>query len=198
MYLFFETIKIVNGEIKNLEYHQKRIDDTFINYYKKPNIFILKNLINIPDEYKFGVVKCKFKYDLEGFNINFSKYTLIQINKLKLVYADHLKYDYKYYDRSGIDNLFKQKQDCDDIIIVKNNRITDTSFCNIVFNNGIKWITPDLPLLNGTCRRRLLEQGRIEAQPIFIDDIYHYKALILINAMRGDDFSSPIDISAIK
>lgn len=198
MYQFFETIKIVDGEVKNLDYHQRRVDESYLFSYKTINNYILKNLINVPEEYKSGVVKCRFEYDTDKYNLTFSKYSLIPINSLKLVYCDNIKYNYKYYDRSKIDNLFKQRQDCDDILIVKNNKITDSTFCNIILFDGIKWITPDSPLLNGTCRRRLLEQGRIEAKPVFVNEIFNYKALILINAMRGEDFLNSISITSIK
>jgi 4-amino-4-deoxychorismate lyase len=198
MYLFFETIKIVDGVIQNLEYHQKRVDETLYNKFSCYNTYILKNIISVPYKNKTGVVKCKFEYNLEDHNINFFNYNLIEINSLKLVKSDSIDYNFKYSDRSAIERLFEQREDCDDIIIVKNDKITDSSFSNLILFDGYKWITPDSPLLNGTCRRRLIEHGRIEARPIYTDDIYNYKSLVLINAMRGDDFKNLIDIAAIK
>ena len=68
-------------------------------------------------------------------------------------------YSLKLTDRSQINRLLKQKGNYDDILIVKNGFITDTSISNIIFYNGSKWITPAAPLLKGTCRDKLLKEG---------------------------------------
>ncbi|HNQ67981.1 MAG TPA: aminotransferase class IV [Bacteroidales bacterium] len=198
MYLFFETIKIVDGVIQNLEYHQKRVDETINCKYSIDNKHILRNIIIVPEKNSVGVVKCKFEYNLENYKMSFSDYKMIEIHSLKLVKSDTIEYNYKYINRSVIEKLLEKREDCDDIIIVKNNKITDTSFSNLILFDGYKWVTPDSSLLNGTCRRRLLEQGRIEAKPVYMDEIYNYKSLVLINAMRGEDFRNQININAIK
>ena len=198
MFRFFETIKIVDGEIKHLDFHQKRVDETIISNYKENSNIILKNLINIPYEFRFGIVKCRFDYNSNSFCSHFTKYIIKPINSLKLVKNDCIDYSFKHTDRSKIDKLLELKEDCDDIIIVRKNKITDTSISNLIFFDGKKWITPDSPLLNGTCRQRLIKQGRIETKPVFMEDLYNYKAVSLINSMRGDNLENTIDISAIK
>ncbi|HOZ29750.1 MAG TPA: aminotransferase class IV [Bacteroidales bacterium] len=198
MYQFFETIKIVDGIIQNFAYHQKRVNESVLHSCKKENFHILRDILTVPDNLKSGVVKCNFFFNENDFMVKYEKYELRNIKTLKLVNGDNIDYNYKYYDRTEIDDLYKQRNDCDDILIVKNNKITDTSISNIVLFDGAKWITPDSYLLNGTCRQRLLEQNRIEAKPVYIDDIFHYNSLVLINAMRGDDFENVINISSIK
>ena len=46
-------------------------------------------------------------------------------------------------NRKNLEKLFLKKDDADDIIIVKNNFITDTSIANIALYNGGNWHTPN-------------------------------------------------------
>ena len=84
------------------------------------------------------------------------------IRTLKLVTANHIDYRYKSTDRSELNRLTAQKGNCDDIVIVKNGFITDTSFTNLALFDGHQWLTPAHPLLAGTQRALLLEQGKIK------------------------------------
>lgn len=90
------------------------------------------------------------------------------------------------------------KDDCDDILIIKNKRITDTSIANIVFYNGNRWITPSQPLLEGTCRARLLSEGGIEVDEIMMNDIKLFSQFKLINAMNEFDSQESYEIKIIK
>jgi 4-amino-4-deoxychorismate lyase len=78
------------------------------------------------------------------------------IESLKLVEDNTISYRHKYSDRSHLLELMNMRGDCDDILIVKDGYITDTSFSNIVFFDGDKWVTPARPLLRGTMRESLL------------------------------------------
>ena len=71
-----------------------------------------------------------------------------------------MNYDLKYFDRKIFDDL-KKNIKADDILIIKNGFITDTSIANILFFDGKKWITPKKPLLKGTVRERLLRMKLI-------------------------------------
>ena len=61
--------------------------------------------------------------------------------------------------------------------------VTDSSYANLVFSDGVKWYTSTSFLLNGTCRQRLLKEGKIEERPIFQKDIPSFGYIGLINAM---------------
>lgn len=197
MFRFFETIKIVDGILQYPEYHQKRMNETMMNFYSEPaHVFVDK--IQIPEMFKTGLVKCRLSYDLSGFNTDFSYYNIKPVKTLKIIECDNADYSYKYTDRSLFDELLKRRNNCDDILIVKNGKITDTGFSNVVLFDGKSFITPDEPLLNGTCRRRMLDQGRIEAKPVFLKDLTDFQYLVIINAMRGDDFENPVLIADIK
>ena len=87
------------------------------------------------------------------------------------------------------------KEKCDDILIVMNGLITDTSLSNLVFYNGATWVTPKKPLLKGTCRERLLEEGQITECDIHVNEINRFIGCKLINAMRLPEEEEMIMIS---
>ncbi len=90
-----------------------------------------------------------------------------------------------------------QKENCDDILIVKNGIITDTSFSNIAFFDGKQWKTPKSPLLKGTCRERLLCEQKIFEKDINLNDLSNYKCYKLINAMRDLSDDESLAISSL-
>jgi len=198
MYRFFETIKIVNGIIQNPQFHQNRIDETLLSCYNlKTNDSIIDSII-VPDEFKSGLVKCRLSYDISEHLSSFQNYEIRKVTSLKLIFCDDIEYKYKYSDRTVINELLLHKEDCDDILIVKNGLMSDTSFSNIILFDGKKWLTPDTPLLNGTCRQRMLQKGRIEESRIAFGDLKNFQNLVLINAMRGEDLENQIPIESIK
>ncbi|HON17298.1 MAG TPA: chorismate-binding protein, partial [Spirochaetota bacterium] len=54
---------------------------------------------------------------------------------------------------------------------------------NIAFYDGEKWLTPTKPLLYGTKREYLLEEGKIVEEEISTRDIKFFYKVSLINAM---------------
>ncbi len=78
---------------------------------------------------------------------------------------------------------------------MKNGFVTDTSYANIVFWDGGKWITPTSPLLHGTARDRLLDSNQITEAEIAIDDLKNYSKAKIINAMI--DMDEGYDINQI-
>jgi 4-amino-4-deoxychorismate lyase len=79
--------------------------------------------------------------------------------------------------------LHKQKGNADDVLIIKNNEVTDTSFANVIFFDGNRWVTPKHPLLPGTQRAFLLENGIISEAVIKFSDIPAFQKIRIINAM---------------
>jgi 4-amino-4-deoxychorismate lyase len=86
----------------------------------------------------------------------------------------------------------------DDILIIKNGFITDTSFSNIAFFDGTQWFTPFTYLLNGTQRQHLLRQGAIVETEITPSDLKQFRYAKLINAMLDLETSPLIDIQNIR
>jgi 4-amino-4-deoxychorismate lyase len=198
MCLLLETIKVENGRLQNPEYHQARIEASSWSLLGINTGIDLKRVVQIPDFGREGVFKCRVVYDTQIRQISFEDYHPKQIQSLKLVYDDDIEYPYKYVDRQAIDRLFEKRGTCDDILIVKQGLITDTSFCNILFYDGIRWLTPHSALLSGTRRRALIRQGMVWPQKTSVGDLDGFSHFMLINAMLDFDEDRANDISKIR
>lgn len=194
----FETIKVIDGVPQHLSWHQSRLNDSYCRYFKRFGGPILEEVIRVPAGYRQGTVKCRFLYNRSAYAAEFSHYSPQTIRSLKLVDGDHIEYSMKYTGRDSLEQLTRQKGDCDDILVVQNGRITDTSYTNIVLFNGELWVTPIYPLLHGTCRARLIKEGRIREGDIRVEDLQHYKTFRLINAMMDFDAQEDRDVAGIR
>ena len=74
MYRLFETIRIANGQPKNISYHQSRMDAAFIAYFRQSPNISLNEVIACPDELGNATVKCRIVYDPLGFAVAYSVY----------------------------------------------------------------------------------------------------------------------------
>src|SRR5512133_3120365 len=159
MFRFIETIKILNGQICNPEIHQQRMDRTREEVLGLPPDLILREDIRLLSEHSKGLWKCRIVYSEKILSVVFNAYIPRKISTIQLVEAGNLNYKYKYEDRGELDRLFSLRGIADDILLIKNCQITDTSYSNIAFRSGKKWFTPSMPLLNGTKRQSLLKSG---------------------------------------
>ena len=100
-----------------------------------------------------------------------------------IVKDNDIDYSFKSTDRTCLNRLATQKGDCDEIIIIKNGLVTDTSFTNIAIYKHGMWLTPKHPLLLGTKRAALLEKGIIQEADITVDDLMKAEKVSLFNAM---------------
>jgi len=182
----FETIKIIGGEPQNLSMHNDRMNRSRYELFGKNDFLKLSDYIIVPDVAKDGITRCRIIYATSVSSIDFSPYSPANIKTLKIVDAGTLIYDYKYLDRSRLTALI-DKRAADDILIIRDGCVTDTSFSNIVFTDGERWITPDTPLLHGTIRELLLLKGVIKLDRITINDLSLFTHFRLINAMLGFD-----------
>jgi len=164
--------------------------------YSCKNFIYFDDLLKVPENMQTTIVKCKVEYRKEIENIEFTVYNPRIINSLQLVYDDKISYSYKFSDRSSLENL-KKNITADEILIVKNGFITDTSFSNIVFFNGTKWVTPSTPLLKGTKRQYLLDMKLIFEQKIKPEDLIKFTKAKLINTMLDLDNCLEIDAKNI-
>jgi 4-amino-4-deoxychorismate lyase len=185
MYPLLETIKCKNGKLFNLEFHQERFDLARKNYFGVKDKILLKDYLTVPQNYSTGIFKCRLTYSKTIEKIEFISHQYREINRLKLVVDNSINYSFKYSNREKLNNLFELRENCDDIIIVKNEFITDSSSSNLVFWDGNNWWTPQEPLLAGTQRARLLAEGKIFECNILLHDISKYKTVGLINAMNS-------------
>jgi 4-amino-4-deoxychorismate lyase len=196
MCLLLESIQIRNGILMNANYHQGRMDSSSKTLFGKRVDFNLSDL-KILLEYQKDIVKCRILYKSAVEHIEFEPYTPKKINSLKIVFNRSISYSHKFADRSLITELLKQKGTADDILIVKNGQITDTSYSNVVFRKGSEFYTPTTFLLNGTKRQQLLNDGLIKEKDISLDDIAGMDDIILINSMLELDSGVSLKISSI-
>lgn len=178
---FIETIRIEQGEIHNLQYHNKRLNETRRNFWKGCSLIDLSEYIH-PD-YSEATTKCRVVYREKVEDIIYVPYVIRQVNNLQLVYSDTIEYAYKSTSREEINTLFSQRGTQDDVLIIKNGLITDTSIANVALFDGKMWCTPKNPLLKGTKRTELLSRNVIIEKEIKQEALFSYSQIVLFNAM---------------
>jgi len=197
MSLLFETIKVDNSKVTNIDYHNERLNRSRNALFGSRNSVDIKKLIKVPGNLQLRVARCRIVYNEEIRKIEYFPYEPRIIKSLKIVDCDDIDYSFKYYDRSRLDELLKLKGKADEILIIKNGLVTDTSFSNIVFYDGEKWITPSDPLLKGTKREQLLKEKIISETEIRVSDLKTFQKAVLVNAMLGLEEGSFIMMSNI-
>ena len=190
---YLETIKALDGKLFHLEYHQERLD-LVLKDIKATATYSLRDLLSPPPS---SLYRCRILYSADSFEVEYIPYVKREIKTLKLVYDDAVAYSKKYENREAINKLFLKKESCDDILIVKNGLITDTSIANVAFYDGTLWITPSVPLLKGTTRERLLKEGKIEQNDIKVEDINKFTKVAVMNAMVDFDIIAEENIREI-
>lgn len=181
MCLFIETIRIENGTIHNLAYHNERLNRTRNWFWKNCATLDLTNYIQPVQSEE--VIKCRVLYDKEIREITYAPYSVRSIDTLRVVCSDEIDYTYKSIDREYLSRLYALRETADDILIVKKELITDTSIANIALYNGSEWHTPKSPLLKGTQRAFLLDQQIIKEEEITLKQLFTYSRITLFNAM---------------
>ena len=180
----------------NLPLHQQRLDRArHLLLGLKDNLPL--DSIVIPRHAEKGTFKCRITYGKSFGTVEFIAYHPVAVETLQAVNAGHIDYAFKFSDRTPIEKLRQQKGLCDDILMVKDGWVTDTSFANILFFDGSRWVTPHRPLLKGTKREELLKTGRVTALPIRLEDIGGYKKFMLVNAMLEFDPAKALPVNNI-
>ena len=186
---YFETIKVKDGVLANVAYHQNRLDATL-----HTTTYNLAKIILPPKE---GLYRCRFVYDENGYDVEFLPYVKRVVKKLKIIHHDTIEYSRKYSNRAELDALFAKKKDGDDVLIIKNGLVTDTTIANVAFFDGQEWFTPKTPLLQGTMRQKLLDEGKIKAKDITLQEIRSFKKIALMNAMIDFDIIAKDNIEDV-
>ena len=182
MSLLVESIRIEKGKAPLLDYHIRRIRASSRELYGCDGI----DLEKILDEQDFpaeGIIKCRIVFDAELREIEWYPY-----KKRKIIRLDHADigdflYKHKYLERDAIDKIRQGAGEGDEFIMTRNGLITDTTFSNVALYDGLKWYTPEKPLLYGVRREKLLDEGRLITDNIHIDKLYNYQKISFINAM---------------
>ncbi len=193
-----ESIKLKDGRLHNLEYHQQRMKSAMAELFSDVPEIDLAKAIQIPEQCRIGLFKVRVLYGPAIESFEFEAYQPRTIRSLKIVHHESIDYHLKYTDRQILQQLFAQRGDCDDIIIIKNGRVTDAFAANLLFFDGKKWVTPHLPLLKGTQRQFLLDRGIISETEIREEDISGYIKIGLINAMVGFEEMPVVPVERIS
>lgn len=196
-----ETLRMDDGAIRRLPYHERRYEQTMQHFWPGKRHDSLLDILgkkglsehNSPLRYP-GIFKVHIDYGDGATAIIANPYRPKHVNSLRLVTDNSIDYSYKYADRSRLAKCLDKRGDCDEVIIVKNNLLTDTSYSNIALFNGTTWLTPRAPLLRGTMRACLLDCGLIKEADIHPSDLSLFTRVSLINAMLPlDALSVAID-----
>ncbi len=183
MFRFIESVKVEDQKIFLMEYHQKRVNDTF-KHFKKENPPDLLKISRELQLYGNGLFKFRVVYDLDGnYTGEIQAYTAPNFIDFQLIDATDFKYNFKYENRQFLNEL-KSKAITDEIIIVQNENITDTSFSNLIFLKNEKWFTPSTFLLNGVQRQFLLKKKIIKETPITVQNLKTFSHFRMINALN--------------
>jgi 4-amino-4-deoxychorismate lyase len=176
---YFETIKCDDYEVFSLDYHEKRV---------AKSVALNLNLQDYVYPPSHELFRCKVIYSQDGIeDVQYFKYKKRDIKSFKIVVDDDIDYSKKFLNRDSLDRLFEKKEDADEIIILKDGFVTDTSIANIAIFDGTNWITPKKPLLKGTTRARLLEEKIIFEKDISLEMLQSAKRFALMNAMIDFD-----------
>lgn len=194
---FIETIKIENGKAKNLFYHQQRMNKTIKDFFGA-NIFPdLATLISNQNFDKSKLLKCRILYSKGIHEIQFEEYKKKIIKRIKAVECNTIVYNYKYENRNELKALLSAAE-TDEIIIIKNGEITDTSYSNLVFEKNNNLLTPANPLLKGTKRQKLIDEGIIREEQVLCDNIKNFDFFYMINSMLELEESNRLPIEIIE
>jgi 4-amino-4-deoxychorismate lyase len=194
---FIETIRAENGITGSLDLHQERVNRTLRDWGADGHVDLSETLgaVSIPAH---PVCRVRVEYDLSGIlQVSFFEYVIKSIRNIRLVDIGGREYRYKYADREWIHSLV-HTSGCDEIIMMRDNWITDASIANLAFYNGAEWITSDTPLFQGTRRQYLLENGLIREAPVRRSDLSSFHLVKLINAMIPWTESPELPISMVR
>lgn len=194
MYQFIESIKIEDQKIFLLEYHQHRVNETFSHFGKEGSLDLEKIFKHLQHD-EDGLYKLRIVYDLDkNYKTQLIPYAIPEIDDFQLVENNCFDYPFKFEDRKEFEKM-KNKAKTEEIIIVKNNHITDTSYTNLLFLKDKQWYTPTTYLLNGVQRQFLLKNKKIKEMEITLQNLKDFSHFQLINALNDFDdmFIYPIE-----
>lgn len=178
---FLETICFEEGNACCLQEHEARMNATRRHFWPDEAPLQLASFVT-PQSDK-GRLRCRVVYHREIVSVNYYPYTPRPVHSLQCIDIGTGEYAYKYADRSMLDAWYAQRGEADDVLLLRNGLLTDTSIANVALWNGSEWHTPEKPLLAGTHRARLLQNGVLKPRLLRVEDLDSYETIVLFNAM---------------
>lgn len=197
----FETLAIQNGKVNNLTYHNQRffLGQKFLGISPisikqcLESVCLQNKHINNKDFFKAKIV-----YGLGGIEVFCEEYVPKPIHSFLMLACDKINYRYKYENRSMLQALLSQRGECDEVIVVKHGCVSDCTIGNLLFLKNGRWYTPDTPLLQGTQRAFLLQEGLVFPKRILWHGVFGYEKIMMVNALNPFEPKRMIDIENIK
>jgi 4-amino-4-deoxychorismate lyase len=183
---FIETL-LITDKIENLRYHNERFNKTRKKFFNLPQDDLKNYVAVIPNK------RVRVLYDDKIRKIEYFDLVQREFKRFKTVFNDDIEYSYKYENRDKLNSL--KPVGYDEIIIVKNGLVTDTTISNLAFLYKNEWLTPKTPLLKGTKRAELLDKKLIKETDIEAKDLKKFNKFAMLNAIVG---FYEIPISAIE
>jgi len=185
---FLETVKLKDGKLLHWEWHRLRMEETLFHFYhySPPESFFKPVLEGIErgDFPLNGEFRYRIAYNRSGiFQIETLPVPCRQFRKLGIVEVERINYRFKFLNRRRLEQIKNRFGGVDEIIIVLNRLVTDTTISNLAFWDGREWLTPSTYLLNGTTRRRLLEEKILREEVITLSDLPFFQKVTLLNAL---------------
>ena len=191
-----ETIRIKDGKVYNIEYHNRRVDRSRFELFGIDSKIDLRDYIAPPRDN--GIFRCRVIYNRSDIvSVEYIPYKKREFKSFMVVESS-IEYRYKYANRDELNILKEQYSSYSDIIIKKSGFLTDTSIANIAFFDGDIWVTPRRPLLRGTIREKLIDENKILEKDIKSEDLKHFSHFALMNAMIGFQITKNITIHIYK
>ena len=187
----FETLCIEKGQVQNLALHQQRYENSLREFYagQPYDIFSIAKILQkntaLWANLQSTIIRCRIDYNATQYHLQCFPYQRKNYQRFQPVICDDIDYHLKYSDRAIFNELLKQKGDYDEIIIVKQGKITDCTIGNLILRQGSQWFTPDSPLLIGTQRSKLLQERKIIERKILLSDLPLFEEIRLINALNS-------------
>ena len=182
---FIETIRLENGVLHSLNYHQERVNKTFLQFFKTSSSFSLEKVISKNKLPQQGLFKLRIVYDALQQSIEFAEYIRAKFNSYKLVEIDNnFRYSFKSTDGKLFDKISQEADKNTLPILIQNKNVSDSVFSNLIFEKNGKLYSPNTPLLFGTMLSQTLLQHKINMITIKEDEIKNFDYIYPINAMN--------------
>lgn len=178
-----ESIKLLDGELPLIEWHERRFRETSANIFLIKRRKTLTQYLEKYDLPKNGLYKIRVVYSKRNVKIEWGKYQLAVHRSVELRNDNEILYSIKSENRAAL-NRHKKETQADDFIIVKNGKLTDAWYSNVALLKKGKWYTPSSKLLNGVKRQALLFNETLIETEILASDISSFEQIAFINAMR--------------
>ena len=199
MFHLVESICIERKVLHHIDLHNKRFNKARKKLFNADDWINLDDFIIITENLNDSRYKCRVSTS-NGKNLKVEIVPYIQrkIETIKLIEVNDIDYSIKTDQRELLNSAYDKRGNCDDIIIVKNNCITDSWAANVILFDGKHWVTPNTPLLEGVQREYLLSTQRIITKRIYRKDLHFYQKIKLINALVDFERAPTIEIGKIE